>query len=249
MLKDWNRLEQPSKEEMEQRLKKARARLEQQQILMKEKKLPVLVLLEGWGAAGKGSVLGKIIKNIDPRFFKVAVMDEPTEEEARKPFLYRHFVKIPEAGKFVFMDSGWMSEVTREKLRGELSEQEYKKKIESIKRFERQLTDNGYLLMKFFFQIDEKEQKKRLDKLADDKNTSWRVSEHDVWQNKHYDKCMDVYEQYLCDTNQSSAPWYLVDAKDKKWAQLQIWKRWCRELTRHFKTVCWQCRCYRMHFR
>ena len=76
--------------------------------------------------------------------------------------------------------------------------------------------------MKFFFQIDEKEQKKRLDKLADDKNTSWRVSEHDVWQNKHYDKCMDVYEQYLCDTNQSSAPWYLVDAKDKKWAQLQI---------------------------
>ena len=222
MLKDWNRLEQPSKEEMEQRLKKARARLEQQQILMKEKKLPVLVLLEGWGAAGKGSVLGKIIKNIDPRFFKVAVMDEPTEEEARKPFLYRHFIKIPEAGKFVFMDSGWMSEVTREKLRGELSEQEYKKKIESIKRFERQLTDNGYLLMKFFFQIDEKEQKKRLDKLADDKNTSWRVSEHDVWQNKHYDKCMDVYEQYLCDTNQSSAPWYLVDAKDKQWAQLQI---------------------------
>ena len=222
MLKDWNRLEQPSKEEMEQRLKKARARLEQQQILMKEKKLPVLVLLEGWGAAGKGSVLGKIIKNIDPRFFKVSVMDEPTEEEARKPFLYRHFVKIPEAGKFVFMDSGWMSEVTREKLRGELSEQEYKKKIESIKRFERQLTDNGYLLMKFFFQIDEKEQKKRLDKLADDKNTSWRVSEHDVWQNKHYDKCMDVYEQYLCDTNQPSAPWYLVDAKDKKWAQLQI---------------------------
>lgn len=222
MLKDWNRLEQPSKEEVEQRLKKARARLEQQQILMKEKKLPVLVLLEGWGAAGKGSVLGKIIKNIDPRFFKVAVMDEPTEEEARKPFLYRHFVKIPEAGKFVFMDSGWMSEVTREKLRGELSEQEYKKKIESIKRFERQLTDNGYLLMKFFFQIDEKEQKKRLDKLADDKNTSWRVSEHDVWQNKHYDKCMDVYEQYLCDTNQPSAPWYLVDAKDKKWAQLQI---------------------------
>ena len=60
-------------------------------------------------------------------------MDEPTAEEQRKPFLYRHFVKIPEAGKFVFMDSGWMSEVTREKLRGELSEQEYKKKIESIK--------------------------------------------------------------------------------------------------------------------
>lgn len=60
-------------------------------------------------------------------------MDEPTEEEKRKPFLYRHFVKIPEAGKFVFMDSGWMSEVTSQKLSGELSEEEYKKRIESIK--------------------------------------------------------------------------------------------------------------------
>ena len=109
MLKDWNKVEQPTAEEADKRLANAKNSLLQQQIAMKEKKLPVIVLLEGWGAAGKGSVLGKLIKNIDPRFFKVAVMDEPTEEEKRKPFLYRHFVKIPEAGKFVFMDSGWMS--------------------------------------------------------------------------------------------------------------------------------------------
>lgn len=222
MLKDWNKVEQPTAEEVDKRLANAKNSLLQQQIAMKEKKLPVIVLLEGWGAAGKGSVLGKLIKNIDPRFFKVAVMDEPTEEEKRKPFLYRHFVKIPEAGKFVFMDSGWMSEVTSQKLSGELSEEEYKKRIESIKRFERQLTDNGYLLLKFFFNIDKKEQKKRLKKLVEDKNTAWRVSKHDRWQNKHYDECMEVYDQFLCDTNHSTAPWYIVDAKDKKWAQLQI---------------------------
>ena len=150
MLKDWNKMELPSDEEIENRLKAARDKLVKQQIMMKEKKLPVIVLFEGWGAAGKGSVLGKVIKNIDPRFFKVAVMDEPTDEEKRKPFLYRHFIKIPEAGKFVFMDSGWMSEVTRQKLRAELSDEQYNKRVESIKRFERQLTDNGYLLLKFF---------------------------------------------------------------------------------------------------
>ena len=222
MLKDWNKMELPSDEEIENRLKAARDKLVKQQIMMKEKKLPVIVLFEGWGAAGKGSVLGKVIKNIDPRFFKVAVMDEPTDEEKRKPFLYRHFIKIPEAGKFVFMDSGWMSEVTRQKLRGELSDEQYNKRVESIKRFERQLTDNGYLLLKFFFDIDKKEQKKRLNKLKEDKNTKWRVSEHDKWQNKHYDECQIVYDQYLCDTNHSSAPWYLVNAKDKKWAQLQV---------------------------
>jgi polyphosphate:AMP phosphotransferase len=222
MLKDWNRSEKPDDSELEERLEKAKQRLAKQQILIKEKHLPVLVLLEGWGAAGKGSVLGKVIKNIDPRFFKVEVLKQPTEDELRKPFLYRYFVRIPEAGKFTFMDGGWLGDITRARLQGELTGEDYKKRIESVKRFERQLTDNGYLVMKFFFHIDEKEQKKRLDKLLDDKNTKWRVSDSDLWQNHHYKKCLETYEQYICDTNQSSAPWYLIDAKDKKWAQLQL---------------------------
>ena len=91
-------------------------------------------------------LIWKVIRNIDPRFFKVAAMDVPTQEERRKPFLYRYFVKIPEAGKFMFLDSGWMDEVTGACLDGTLNEKDYKKKIESFRRFERQLTDNGYLV-------------------------------------------------------------------------------------------------------
>lgn len=71
MLKDWNKVEQPTAEEVDKRLANAKNSLLQQQIAMKEKKLPVIVLLEGWGAAGKGSVLGKLIKNIDPRFSRL----------------------------------------------------------------------------------------------------------------------------------------------------------------------------------
>ena len=149
-------------------------------------------------------------------------MKQPSEEELRKPFLYRYFVRIPEAGQFVFFDGGWMDEVTRGCLQGELDEKDYQQRIQSIKRFERQLTDNGYLVMKFFFHIEEKEQKKRLDGLLESKNTKWRVSDSDLWQNKHYDKCLDIYEQYLCDTNQSTAPWYIIDAQNKKWAELQL---------------------------
>ncbi len=222
MLKDWDKNNKPADEEIEVRLANAKDKLLKQQIIMKEKKLPVIVLFEGWGAAGKGSILSKVIKNIDPRFFKVEVMDKPSKEDLRKPFLYRHFVKIPEAGKFAFLDSGWMGEITKKRLLKEIDKYEYKKDIESVKRFERQLTDNGYLVLKFFFDIDEKEQKKRLDKLLDDKNTRWRVGDFDLWQNKHYDKCVDVFDQYLSDTNSSNAPWYIVDAKDKKWAQLQV---------------------------
>lgn len=222
MLKNWNKPQRPEENELEERLIEARGRLFAQQSRIKEHKLPVLILMEGWGAAGKGSVLAKVIKNIDPRFFKVATMDKPTEEEKRKPFLYRYFVRIPEAGKFMFLDGGWMDEITKDRLHEKSNEIQYKERIGSIRRFERQLTDNGYLVLKFFFHISEKEQKKRLDGLREDKNTRWRVSENDSWQNRHYHKCLEAYGQYLDDTNLPAAPWYLVDAKNKRWAELQM---------------------------
>ena len=90
MLKNWNPAEVPSSEEIKDRLKKSRDRLYELQMKIKEHKLPVLVLFEGWGASGKGSTIGKIIKNIDPRFFKVATMSAPGEDDLRRPFLYRY---------------------------------------------------------------------------------------------------------------------------------------------------------------
>ena len=230
MLKNWKTGEKPSAEELDRRLDEARLKLAAKQIAIKDKKLPVMVVLEGWGAAGKGSVLGRIIKNMDPRFFKVSVMSEISEEEKRKPFLYRHFVRIPEAGQFMFFDGSWMDEVTGDYLKGKLKKKQYEQRITSIKRFERQLTDNGYLLMKFFFHIGEKEQKKRIDELLEDKNTKWRVSGDDLWQNKNYDKCLKVYDEFLEETNSPSAPWYLIDSKNKKWAELQMLELLLREL-------------------
>ncbi len=87
MLKNIVFTEKPEEEELKERLKNAREKLMDQQMQIKEHKVPVLVLVEGWGTAGKGSTIGQIIQNIDPRFFKVATMDQPTEEESRKPFL------------------------------------------------------------------------------------------------------------------------------------------------------------------
>ena len=122
MLKQWEKTERPSDAKLEERLQEARRKLQEQQLKVKEHGLPVLVLVEGWGTAGKGSLIGQIIKNIDPRFFKVASMAAPTEEEKRKPFLYRHFVKIPESGKFSFLDSGWMDEIMGERLHEKLGD-------------------------------------------------------------------------------------------------------------------------------
>lgn len=222
MLKEYKSMEKLSDEELSLRLNTAREKLMKQQMLVKEKNLPVLVLVEGWGTSGKGYIIGQVIKNIDPRFFRVASMGEPTEEEKRKPFLYRHFAKIPEAGKFMFFDSGWMDEVIKGRLHGGMTEETYEERIESIRHFERQLTDNGYLVMKFFLHISKKEQAKRIDRLMKEKDTKWRVGKNDLWQNDHYDKCEDAFDSYLKSTNMPSAPWYIVDAKSRKWAELQV---------------------------
>lgn len=221
MLESWNPIEQPKKTELKERLKNAKGRLYELQMKIKEYNLPVIVLFEGWGASGKGSTIAKLIKNIDPRFFKVATMSEASKEEERRPFLYRYFRQIPETGKFTFLDSGWMEQTCQECLNGTLKGKDYVKRMESIRRFERQLTDNGYLVLKFFMHISQKEQSKRMEWLLKDKDTSWRVSEFDSWQNAHYKKCRRVFERYLIETNTSTAPWYIIDAQDKKWAQLQ----------------------------
>ena len=222
MLKDWNRPERPSDEEIDTRLKIARENLTRNQIKVKEGKIPVFVILEGWGAAGKGSLVGRIIKNMDPRFFKVESVKYSTDDEKRRPFLYKYFTRIPEQGEFVFLDGGWMRDIVGGRMSGELSDKEYRKRVDSTKRFERSLADNGYLVMKFFLHIDEHEQKKRLEALLEDDTTKWRVSKHDLKQNKKYDKNLEAFDSFMYDTNLSNAPWYMVDAKERKWAELQI---------------------------
>lgn len=194
---------------------KYRNALANAQLQIKDAKLPVIVILEGWGASGKGSVIGSIIKYMDPRFFNVYNMDIMTEEEKRKPFLYRHAAKLPDKGQFAIFDGGVMDEVTKEVLTNKITKEEYKKKVASIIDYERQLKDNGYLVVKIFLDIDKKTQKKRLQELLEDKDTKWRVSEDDLWQNEHFEKCAEVYEDYLKHTDTKYCRWHVVNADRK----------------------------------
>lgn len=222
MLKEWVKPERPEQEALEMRLRAAREQLTRNQMRVKEGKIPVFVILEGWGAAGKGSLVGRIIKNMDPRFFKVESVKYSTDEEKRRPYLYKYFTRIPKEGEFVFLDGGWMRDIVGERMAGMLSDQNYRARVDSTKRFERTLTDNGYLVLKFFLHISQKEQKKRLDKLLKDENALWRVSKRDLRQNKKYDRNLKAFDSFMYDTNLSNAPWYLIDAKEAKWAELQI---------------------------
>lgn len=221
MLKNRVMKEKPSDEELKKRLKALQETFSAQTLQVKARKIPVIVLIEGWGTAGKGNLIGRIINNIDPRFYRVASLEKIREEDTRKPFLWRFVKEIPEAGNFVFMDSGWMDQITREYAQGTLSKKNYALRVAGVKRFERQLTDNGYLVLKLFMNITEKEQKKRIKALSENETTRWRVSDTDISQNKNYEKYLDIYEDYLSDTDSFRSPWYIIDGSSRKWAELQ----------------------------
>ena len=221
MLSDFSfHAERRTEAECKALLKVRRKELAGLQQRLEQAKLPVIVLLEGWSASGKGRTIQSLIRELDPRFFKVLTVNDPTPTELRWPFLKRHFDPIPAAGKVLFLDTGWMEESVRAYLRGELSDKEYEKRLESINIFERQLAAGGYLLVKLFLHIDPQCQKERLDHLAADKDTAWRVNEADRRQNKNYDRDLAAFDRYLSATNKSWAPWKIIDSTEAAKANL-----------------------------
>lgn len=193
-----------------------RNELAKRQMEVKDEGIPVVIILEGWGTSGKGSALGSIIKYMDPRFFKTYNMDVKTQEEARRPFLYRYFTKLPAKGQFVFLDGGYVEELTRLRMTGEIGDKKFNEYEQSIRQYERQLRDNGYLVIKFFLNIDKETQKQRIEGLKGDKNTRWRVSKSDEHQNKHYKEYEHCYKKLIEATDTLACPWHVVNANDKK---------------------------------
>ena len=217
MLKDFEKSKPEEKGVLNEEIKALRARLIGQQQQIREKKLPILVLIEGWAAAGKGSLIKEIISEIDPRFYNVVSPAVIPESESRYPFLYPYATAIPENGKLIFLDSGWMEAVVRKKLRLEISGDEYKRRVRAVNEFERQLRDGGYLLLKIFLHIDEEEQSERLEALTENANTEWRVIPDDLWQHREYKAFLKAYDDFMDETD-DPVKWHVLDGKRKRTA-------------------------------
>ena len=217
MLKDFEKSKPEEKEVLSEEIKALRARLIGQQQLIREKKLPILVLIEGWAAAGKGSLIKEIISEIDPRFYNVVSPAVIPESESRYPFLYPYAAAIPENGKLIFLDSGWMESVVRKKLRLEISAEEYARRVRAVNEFERQLRDGGYLLLKIFLHIDEEEQFERLEALSGNADTEWRVTPDDLWQHREYKAFLKAYDQFMEKTD-DPVKWHVLDGRRRRTA-------------------------------
>ena len=215
MLKDFEKQKPEEKEVLNEEIKSLRAMLLAQQQLIREKKLPILVLIEGWAAAGKGSLIKELISEIDPRFYNVVSPAVVPESEMRYPFLYPYASVIPENGKLMFLDSGWMESTVRKKLRREISQDEYKRRVRSVNEFERQLRDGGYLVLKLFLHIDRDEQHERMEALCSSPETVWRVDPDDLWQHREYDGFVKAYDHFMEHTD-DIVPWHILDGKRKR---------------------------------
>lgn len=215
MLTDFEKAKQEDKAKVSQEIKNLQARLVAQQQQLRSGKLPVLVLIEGWSAAGKGSLIKEIISEMDPRFYQVTSLAIIPESDSRYPFLYPYANAIPENGQVVFLDSGWMESVVRKKLRLEITREEYKRRIRMVNEFERQLRDGGYLVLKIFLHIDREEQSDRLKSLSSSADTEWRVTKDDLWQHQEYSHFLKAYDEFM-EKTKDAVSWHVLDGKKRK---------------------------------
>ncbi len=201
--------------ELKAEIRSLRERLMGQQQLLRDKALPVIVLVEGWAAAGKGSLINELISEIDPRFYNVVSPMILPEREERYPFLYPYAKAIPENGKIMFYDSGWMEGAVRKYLHREITKNQYKDRVRSVNEFERQLRDGGYILVKLFLHIDRDEQFRRIRELKENYETEWRVTEDDLWQHREYKLFQETYDDFMEKTGKVVA-WHVLDGTKKK---------------------------------
>ena len=186
----------------------------------KEQKIPVMIVFEGFGAAGKGTLINKIIEPLDPRGFSVYATAVETKEEIMHPFLWRFWTKIPSQGRIAIFDRSWYRRVLVDRFDGVTTKEQLDYAFGEICSFEKQLTYDGMVIIKLFADVSKKEQKKRFDKLLEDKKTAWRVTKDDLARNKHYEEYLAMNEEMLEKTDSEYAPWHILDCPDREYAKM-----------------------------
>lgn len=184
--------------------------------------IPVMIVFEGLGAAGKGTLINQLIQSLDPRGFQVYAINGESEEEKLRPFLWRFWTKIPAKGRIAIFDRSWYRKVLIDRFDGVTREDELASAYQEINNFEEQLCVDGTVILKFFLYITKEEQKKRFEKLSQSKETAWRVSKGDWERNKHYKTYLKMNEEMLQATDTDYAPWNIIEAMDREFATVKI---------------------------
>ncbi|HLP98210.1 MAG TPA: polyphosphate:AMP phosphotransferase [Sideroxyarcus sp.] len=192
--------------------------------LAQKGKFPVIILVGGVDGAGKGETVNLLNEWMDPRHIVAHAMGEMSDEERERPAMWRFWRALPPKGKIgVFFGSWYTAPIVRRVMK-QSGTAALNQSIEQINRFEKMLTDEGALILKFWFHLSKDAQEKRLKALEKNPKTRWRVTKLDWARFKVYDKFRKVSEHALRETSTAEAPWIVVEGADARYRSLTVGK-------------------------
>lgn len=186
--------------------------------------IPVVILFEGWDAAGKGTSIQKLTSPLDPRGYKLYPIRAARTYEKKYPWLWRFWLKTPARGEWVIFDRSWYGRVMVERIENLVPESEWRRAYRDITEFERTLADDGTLIIKYFLHISKQEQKRRFEKLTKDPLNAWHVTPEDWENHRRYDEWLVIYEEALERTDTEWAPWTIIEATDRRHTWVKIYQ-------------------------
>jgi polyphosphate:AMP phosphotransferase len=206
----------------EKRLLEQQGRLHRLQRNAQEARRSIVLVFEGWDAAGKGGAIRRVTSALDPRCYQVIPMAAPTDEERAHHYLWRFWRHLSRSGRVTIFDRSWYGRVLVERVNGFASEAEWGRAYAEITQFEEQLIGAGAILIKYWLHITPEEQHKRFIERARSPYKSWKLTDED-WRNR---KKWDDYELAVNDmvarTSTGRAPWHLIAANDKNYARVEV---------------------------
>ena len=189
-----------------------------------QRQVPVLCVMEGWDAAGKGGAIKRIAAPLDPRGFSVASFAAPTQEEKAHHYLWRFWRNLPRAGHLTIFDRSYYGRVLVERVEGFAKETQWRRAFQEICEFEAQQVSFGMVIVKFWLHITPAEQLKRFRGRELDPYRSYKLTEED-WRNRQkWDPYTAAAEEMFARTSTTGAPWTIVPANDKCFARVAILK-------------------------
>src|SRR6201998_3236930 len=189
---------------------------------IRHKGLKVVILFEGRDAAGKGSAIKRITETLNPRICRVVALGTPTEREKTQWYFQRYFAHLPAARGMVLFGSSWYNRAGVEHVMGIRSEAEYLEFIRTCPEFERMLVRSGILVIKYWFSVSDEEQERRFQERMKNPTKRWKLSPMDLESRKHWAEYSRAKDEMFAGTDIKQAPWYVVNADNKKRARLNV---------------------------
>jgi polyphosphate kinase len=204
----------------EKELSKLQIELVKLQEWIKQQGLKVVVIFEGRDAAGKGGTIKRITESLNPRVCRVVALATPTEREKTQWYFQRYVSHLPAGGEMVLFDRSWYNRVGVERVMGFCTDEEYREFLRSCPEFERMLLRSGILLIKYWFSVHPEEQERRFQSRLKDTTKRWKLSPMDLASRELWVEYSKAKDEMFAFTDIKQAPWFVVDADDKKRARL-----------------------------